>query len=668
VSTNDNLLQYISIPKTPPIPLPNLRKKRFLTTLLSSRRHIISSLPYYAQHKQQPNTNMESRNKQKDGFTHNVLYSLFIPLLNQGDTFDAFAEHVWWGGGGTGKCGQVELGDEKSLEGAIRSVPGTHEEVLKSEHGKFIQYTLKNNYIFPVNGHLGKVSFEKGDGGTNVTWFVQYTPKFGLNWLCLVMLSMLPMFLSHLEKKVSCSRKKSSGRSWVLWPLLMVCFIAVAGRFGNGVVERYRSLNQAVPLEPGGEYMAAIADFRRQTAALDRTIGSLSFLVIGASGFTGSALVDELLARGARSVRVLRRVGGTAGRRPSHPYPPARGGLRAEVWLGDVTDLGSLQTAMVGVDVVFHSAASYGTPPFTRMGAGEEAQALNVGGMRNVLQAARVSGVRQIVYTSSCDTAFTGRTALNLTETAGGGDGGYVYATGVDAVGDHYSRTKIEAERELLAASSASLSTVSLRPNGLYGPGENNNFPRAILPALMMGGMPFYFALEQHADWTCVYNLVFAHVLAVHHLTTDTDTQRRAEGDGNTSPSPSISTGGKAYFITDMESTGPRGELWGSANWGIFAPVLRRLGVSPLPLIRIPPTAFLLWTDLSEKAAFWIKSWTGIDLSSGLLTYKEALKVLTTHTHDCSAAGRDLGYYPVFSTSQCMYHTAEEFNRRYGGR
>jgi nucleoside-diphosphate-sugar epimerase len=89
-----------------------------------------------------------------------------------------------------------------------------------------------------------------------------------------------------------------------------------------------------------------------------------------------------------------------------------------------------------------------------------------------------------------------------------------------------------------------------LRPNGIFGPGENSAFKKAVDPAYMLGVLPFYFDRTQQTDWTSVYNLVFAHVLATHKLKTDPST-----------------VGGQAYFITDDEVTN-------NAAWEIFRPAI----------------------------------------------------------------------------------------------
>lgn len=37
--------------------------------------------------------------RMSSGYTHEVVYNIHIPTLSPRETHDAFAEHVWWGGG-----------------------------------------------------------------------------------------------------------------------------------------------------------------------------------------------------------------------------------------------------------------------------------------------------------------------------------------------------------------------------------------------------------------------------------------------------------------------------------------------------------------------------------------------------------------------------------------
>ena len=84
--------------------------------------------------------------------------------------------------------------------------------------------------------------------------------------------------------------------------------------------------------------------------------------------------------------------------------PPAICGifedLKAERVTGDLRDAASLKKAVAGCDVVFHVAADY------RLWVRDprEMYRSNVEGTRAILEAARESRVRRVVYTSSVAT------------------------------------------------------------------------------------------------------------------------------------------------------------------------------------------------------------------------------------------------------------------------
>lgn len=114
-------------------------------------------------------------------------------------------------------------------------------------------------------------------------------------------------------------------------------------------------------------------------------------LVTGGAGFIGSNLVKELLKTG-NNVTVLDNL--SSGHLSNlDEYPELK------VIEGDVRNANDVELAMQGVEVVFHLAASVGNKrsidfPIT------DAE-INVLGTLNVLEAARKSGVRKIVTSSS---------------------------------------------------------------------------------------------------------------------------------------------------------------------------------------------------------------------------------------------------------------------------
>ncbi len=110
-------------------------------------------------------------------------------------------------------------------------------------------------------------------------------------------------------------------------------------------------------------------------------------LVTGGGGFIGAHVVRALLDAG-HEVAVLHL--------PDDPLESLRG-LDVERVRGDVTAPASLTPALRGREWVFHLAALY-----TLWAPRPEAlRAVNVGGTRNVLLAARAAGVQRVVHTSS---------------------------------------------------------------------------------------------------------------------------------------------------------------------------------------------------------------------------------------------------------------------------
>jgi len=110
-------------------------------------------------------------------------------------------------------------------------------------------------------------------------------------------------------------------------------------------------------------------------------------VVTGATGHIGNVLVRELISAGT-PVRALVLTGDC--KRPLV-------GLNAEIADGDVADRNSLKAAFAGATLVFHLAGIVSIMP----GMTSVLERVNVGGMRNVIDACRACAVRRLVYTSS---------------------------------------------------------------------------------------------------------------------------------------------------------------------------------------------------------------------------------------------------------------------------
>lgn len=112
----------------------------------------------------------------------------------------------------------------------------------------------------------------------------------------------------------------------------------------------------------------------------------MNLLVTGSTGFIGSNLCRELAARG-HTVRAFHRAASSL---------VLLEGLELEHAVGDITQPETIQTALEGIEAVFHTAAWMG-------GAGQSGRqyAVTVEGTRNILHAAQKAGVRRVVHTSS---------------------------------------------------------------------------------------------------------------------------------------------------------------------------------------------------------------------------------------------------------------------------
>lgn len=168
-------------------------------------------------------------------------------------------------------------------------------------------------------------------------------------------------------------------------------------------------------------------------------------LVTGATGFTGGHLAIGLRRRGYR-VRALVRPGSSVETISGHGI---------ELCEGQLVSAEDVNRAMEGVGVAYHIAAAYREAKHPDSYYFD----VNVGGTRNVLEAARAQGVARVVH---CSTA---------------GVHGEVSAIPADenaAVnpGDVYQSSKLEGERLALDEFRKGLPGVVFRPVGIYGPGD----------------------------------------------------------------------------------------------------------------------------------------------------------------------------------------------------
>lgn len=195
----------------------------------------------------------------------------------------------------------------------------------------------------------------------------------------------------------------------------------------------------------------------------------MAALVTGASGFVGSWLVRGLLKKGEK-VRVLARPGSSL---------EDLAGLTFETAAGDVTDRTSVESALQGVDTVYHLAGVIGYTPAMR-GVMEQ---VNVGGTRNVAEACAKSKTK-MVYMSSVVAVGASFDGKPLNEDS-------PYNVGHLNLG--YFETKHAAEQIVKSlCTKGQLEAVILNPSTIYGAGDGKKGSRKTQIKVAQGRLPFY--------------------------------------------------------------------------------------------------------------------------------------------------------------------------------
>src|SRR3990172_10154310 len=122
-------------------------------------------------------------------------------------------------------------------------------------------------------------------------------------------------------------------------------------------------------------------------------------IVVGGTGFVGGGIVRELARRG-RTVAVLSRDPG----RHKDRFPS----LTVEFRKGDVTDPGSLKSALAGIDTVI-SSQQFPNSPIENAGKGYTFEKVDAEGTEKLVQAAKDAGVKRFVYLSGVGAAPAAR-------------------------------------------------------------------------------------------------------------------------------------------------------------------------------------------------------------------------------------------------------------------
>ncbi len=320
-------------------------------------------------------------------------------------------------------------------------------------------------------------------------------------------------------------------------------------------------------------------------------------LVTGATGLVGSHIVEYLISMGHKVKTIVRPSSDTK----------FLDSLGVEYVQGDLTIAVSVDSAVEGVDVVFHCAAMV-----SDWADRASMYKTNVGGTENIINACLKHNVKRMVMVSSLAVLGMGK-QVNANEAAP-----YVYT------GDNYNYTKIESEKKVIeAVREKGLPAVILRPPYIYGPRDRQLLPR-VVQFLKEGKFVFIGSGENPISLVYVKNLVKACYLAA---TTDKAV-------------------GQIYHITDGKDITRKDFIFMLA---------KKFGY-PVPSKSVPIQVAKIACPILEFINKITKS------KNPPLLNKFRMKFLDTYlTFDITKAKNQMGYIPEYSLDKGMDETVKWF-------
>jgi 3beta-hydroxy-delta5-steroid dehydrogenase/steroid delta-isomerase len=334
-------------------------------------------------------------------------------------------------------------------------------------------------------------------------------------------------------------------------------------------------------------------------------------LVTGAAGFLGSNLVRGLLDQGHSVRAVIRNT-------PLELEHPSLEIVRAAV-----EDTDRMMEVCEGIDTVFHTVAQLSLLGGSAASESyrQSAYDANVGGVENLIRACFAHGVSRFVHTSSIDVCFNSEVNTEMDENT-------PYATNMSSL---YTETKIEGEKVALAANVKNgLLTTALRPDGIYGPGNNimlDEMFEQVTKGRLVATIGYPGAMHDHIY---IDNLVHAEILVAKQLVAG---------------SPVC---GKAYFVTD-DHPQPLFEF--------MRPLIEGIGFK-IPKIDIPYRPVLAFLRLWQFLHF------RIGLPAPPFTPHEIRKLAISHCASNKEAARDFGYQPIVRPADAMARSLAHYRAR----
>ena len=336
---------------------------------------------------------------------------------------------------------------------------------------------------------------------------------------------------------------------------------------------------------------------------------SLCFIT-GATGFLGSHLVEALLDRGHEIRALVRHIGNKNHARSSYlERLCARGAVLVDGDLAAPAGLTTtLQSALPGVDTVFHCAAAV-----SDWGRADWFRALNVDAVRTLCEASKNAGVRHLLHISTTD--VYGHRDRRVDETAE-----FVYRNWP------YGYSKIDGEKIVWEYHRNGLPATVVRPANVYGP-RSISLVGDIVDLIESQSMLHVGTGEKDAGLAYVGNVV--------------DLILRA--------SESQTAIGQAYNACDDEGV----------TWKQYVDRLAQSIGAPLPKRRVPYKAAFLIGALSEVLHGLLR------IQKRPLITRMAATVFGTHqSFSIEKAKNDLGFTPRVRFDEGIDRTVEWLTHR----
>lgn len=220
-------------------------------------------------------------------------------------------------------------------------------------------------------------------------------------------------------------------------------------------------------------------------------------LVIGGAGFIGGFVVQELLKEPVQEVIIYDNF--TRGKMENIEESLEDPRCKIYPYGGDIREIDVLDTAMEGIDYVFHLAAMWllHCKDYPRT-----AFDVNVGGTFNVLEACVKHGVKKLIYSSSASV--------------------YGDAVEVPMTEDHpfnnknfYGATKISGEAMCTAFNDRyGLNVIGLRYMNVYGPGQDQHAVYSGVVPIMLNKIEAGESPTINGDGSQAYDFIYVEDVA----------------------------------------------------------------------------------------------------------------------------------------------------------